>query len=80
MTGKFTMDGQTVKNMVHAHVTQLKERAQDALANSKFSTAARIADEAATAEAFGKTIMLGRKYSFEEHVSVVEAPFVPGEL
>lgn len=80
MTGKFTLDGQSVKNILHDHVNRLKERAQGALSDSRFADAARIASEAAVAEAFSKTIMTGRKYSFEEHVSVIEAPFVPGEL
>lgn len=80
MTGKFTLDGQAVKNLVNDHVNRLKERAQGALSDGRFADAARISNEAAVAEAFGKTIMLGRKYSFEEHVSIVEAPFVPGEL
>lgn len=80
MKNEFTIDGQTVKNMLNDHIKRLKERAQTALDTDRFMAAAQMANEAAAAEAFEKSILTGRKYSFEEHVSIVEAPFVPGEL
>lgn len=77
MKGKFTVSGQIVKNMIYSHTEHLKQTAQQALKDGRFAEAANLAERAARAEAFSKTININKTYNFEEYVS--EAPFVPGE-
>lgn len=77
MTDKFTVSGQIVKNMIYSHTEHLKEAAHRALKDGRFSEAANLAERAARAEAFSKTVNINKSYNFEEYVA--EAPFVPGE-